>query len=123
MLTVCPHYEDKSVAREIIFMLDRSDSMADQIESVKEALQVFLRSLYMGTKFNIVSFGSDFEFMFPKSVPLTQKSLNQASRAIIPMKANMGKADSDSVMYNERLTIVRWHEDAPTDQAPVQSTN
>lgn len=43
-----------------------------------EALKLFLYSLPSGCKFNVVSFGSGFEFMFKKSVEYTDENLNKA---------------------------------------------
>jgi Mg-chelatase subunit ChlD len=54
---------------EYIFLIDRSGSMSGSpITLAKEALILFLHSLPMGAKFNVVSFGSDFEKVFEQSV-------------------------------------------------------
>ena len=47
-----------------IFIVDRSGSMSGaRMETCKEALKLFLRSLPVGSKFAIISFGSSFSFM------------------------------------------------------------
>lgn len=53
---------------EFIFLLDRSGSMSGGgIDSARKALIVYLKSLPEGSKFNIVSFGFNFEKMYPVS--------------------------------------------------------
>jgi hypothetical protein len=50
---------------EYIFLIDRSGSMSGSpIKLAVEALKLFLHSLPMGSKFNIVSYGSDFSTLF-----------------------------------------------------------
>ena len=53
--------------QEFIFLIDRSGSMywgKKAIKTAKEALKLFLHSLPVGSLFNVVSFGSNFEFLF-----------------------------------------------------------
>lgn len=58
--------EEGDVFTEMVFVVDRSGSMAgSRINKVKDTLQFFLRSLPEGTLFNIVGFGTKFEKLFP----------------------------------------------------------
>ncbi|EGG21832.1 hypothetical protein DFA_01718 [Cavenderia fasciculata] len=76
---------------ECIFIVDRSGSMSgDRIQSSKSALQIIMRSLNENTKFNIVSFGTSFEKLFPESRDYDDTSLTEASKLIEGMSANMG---------------------------------
>jgi Mg-chelatase subunit ChlD len=47
-----------------IFIVDRSGSMSgSKMETTKEALVLFLKSLPMGSKFEIINFGTKFDRM------------------------------------------------------------
>jgi len=48
------------------------------IELAVGALKLFLHSLPIGSKFNVVSFGSEFEKLFPDSVDYNEKNLKIA---------------------------------------------
>ena len=53
--------------QEFIFLIDRSGSMYQgdkAIKTAKEALKLFLHSLPDGSFFNVVSFGTNFEYLF-----------------------------------------------------------
>jgi hypothetical protein len=58
---------------EYIFLVDRSQSMGEESDSIggtamdliKTALQLCLRNFSSGCLFNICSFGSNHQFMFP----------------------------------------------------------
>jgi hypothetical protein len=50
---------------DYVFVIDRSGSMSGPpIQLAIEALKLFLHSLPIGSKFNIVSFGSDHKKLF-----------------------------------------------------------
>lgn len=49
------------------------------IESVKETMQIFLRSLPFNTRFNIVGFGSNHVKLFPDSVHYNDDTLAKAA--------------------------------------------
>ena len=51
---------------EYIFLIDRSGSMHQTIKLARQALITFLQSLPVGSKFNICSYGTRHEFMFPQ---------------------------------------------------------
>ena len=64
---------------EFIFVIDRSGSMSgSRIRMACQAAQLFLKSLPQNSKFNVVSFGSNFNFMFSESVDYTQKNIKSA---------------------------------------------
>ena len=73
--------------QEFIFVIDRSGSMywgEKAIKTAKEALKLFLHSLPDGSYFNVVSFGSSYEYLFKESVvvPFNQENMTNAINEI-----------------------------------------
>jgi hypothetical protein len=86
-----PRFADTSAPAEVIFVVDRSGSMAGtSIEEVRNALQLCLRSLVAGCRFNIVGFGSTHESLFPEARAYEQASLDAASRHVESLRADLG---------------------------------
>ena len=86
-----PRLPSSEARSEVIFLVDRSGSMAgESIAQVRAALQLCLRSLRDGDRFNIVGFGSTFGALFPGSVVYGQDTLEQASRHVDGLDADMG---------------------------------
>ncbi|XP_047450913.1 von Willebrand factor A domain-containing protein 5A-like isoform X2 [Mugil cephalus] len=84
---------------EFVFLLDRSGSMDMQmssanqqtrISSARDTLLLLLKSLPMGCYFNIYSFGSSYEHIFPQSVEYNQKTMEEALKKVEKMEANLG---------------------------------
>ena len=86
---------------EYIFLIDRSGSMNGvPIQLAVKALKVFLHSLPMGCLFNVYSFGSKYEVLFPESMEYTQDSLEMAVDVISSFSADMGGTEIFQVMKN-----------------------
>uniref|UniRef100_A0A671W9R4 VIT domain-containing protein n=1 Tax=Sparus aurata TaxID=8175 RepID=A0A671W9R4_SPAAU len=85
---------------EFVFLLDRSGSMDDhmndskrdqtRIGSARDTLLLLLKSLPMGCYFNIYSFGSGYEHIFPTSVEYSQKTMEEALKTVERMGADLG---------------------------------
>ena len=91
MATLVPKFNIPNIAPEIVFVVDRSGSMEGKIDTLVAALKIFLKSLPAnGTKFNICSFGSHFDFLFKKSKTYDQSSLNEALQHLQGFSANYG---------------------------------
>ena len=60
------------------------------IAEVRNALQLCLRSLTPGSRFNIVSFGSTYEALFTGSRPYDEASLGDAAAFVRTLEADMG---------------------------------
>lgn len=63
---------------EILFLADQSGSMYDKIESLKSAMEFFLKGIPVGKTFNIWSFGSDYSSWCPQSVDYNEGTLSAA---------------------------------------------
>lgn len=61
-----------------------------RIEKAKEALILFIKSLPQDTYFNVISFGSGSQRMFPNSVKYTDKQIKAAIEKVKAMWADMG---------------------------------
>ncbi|XP_051813557.1 von Willebrand factor A domain-containing protein 5A-like isoform X7 [Acanthochromis polyacanthus] len=85
---------------EFVFLMDRSGSMGaplnnkerhqTRISSARDTLLLLLKSLPMGCYFNIYSFGSSFQHIFPQSVEYSQKTIEEALKKVEEMEANLG---------------------------------
>lgn len=79
---------------EFLFVLDRSGSMSgERISLVKRAAIFFLKSLPIGSFFNIISFGSSFKFLFPVPQKVEGSTVEYAIGKIENFKANLGGTD------------------------------
>ncbi|CAN9511055.1 unnamed protein product [Ophioblennius macclurei] len=85
---------------EFVFLMDRSGSMEcninssrqqeTRIGSARDTLLLLLKSLPLGCYFNIYSFGSTYEHIFPKSVEYTEKTMEEALKKVEKMEADLG---------------------------------
>ncbi|GAA5929867.1 hypothetical protein JCM10213_002807 [Rhodosporidiobolus nylandii] len=101
-LTVVPRFKLPEVeGQEYIFLVDRSGSMGgNRIEMARKALVVLLRSLpHKGTTFNIVSFGSNNEALWPEgSRAYNQSTLGEATSLVDSMNADFGGTEMKNAL-------------------------
>jgi Ca-activated chloride channel homolog len=91
LVSFVPKFAAAEQAAEVVFVIDRSGSMAgESIAEVRNALQLCLRSLTAGSRFNIVSFGSTHAALFPESRPYGDASMKEASAFVGTLEADMG---------------------------------
>ncbi|OMJ93221.1 hypothetical protein SteCoe_3795 [Stentor coeruleus] len=76
---------------EYIFLLDRSGSMSgSRMNIAKEAALLFLKSLPVNSRFNVVSFGSGYQMMFSCSQQSCSDIVGDAIEKIKKFSADMG---------------------------------
>lgn len=94
MVSFVPQLEnlrDADVIAEVIFVVDRSGSMSgSRINQAKNALALFLHSLPIGTRFNVIGFGSRYEKLFPTSRAYDDSSLEIANQHASGISADLG---------------------------------
>jgi len=95
MLTIPPSFMlgDEGAAQdgEVLFVADRSGSMIDKMESLKSAMQFFLKGIPQGRKFNIWCFGTNHMSLWPKSVDYSNFTLQAALNFVSnSFRADMG---------------------------------
>ncbi|CAH8490765.1 unnamed protein product, partial [Heterobilharzia americana] len=81
----------KGTRSEIVFLIDRSGSMqGDNIFYAKTSLLLFLKSLPVNCRFQIIGFGYDFEALFPEPRNYSEESLSEAMKYHKSLEADMG---------------------------------
>ena len=103
LISFCPGFgeganEDVEIngSGEYIFVLDCSGSMSGgRIKLAKTALEMFLRSLPVDSKFNIVCFGSNYKFFKKGTIKYTPENLGKALSYLKKIDANMGGTEID----------------------------
>ncbi|EUC40488.1 hypothetical protein COCMIDRAFT_41192 [Bipolaris oryzae ATCC 44560] len=113
MATLVPKFALPPARPEIVFVCDRSGSMQlTRIELAKQALKVFLKSLPVGVKFNICSFGSSYSFLWEKSASYNQQTLEEAMNHVGSFAANYGGTE---MLQPLQATIERRYKDMDLD--------
>lgn len=112
MLTLVPKFSLPRSNPEIVFVADRSGSMENNIPTLKSALKVFLKSLPVGVRFNICSFGSRNSFLWPKSQAYSRESLDKALAHVNTFSANYGGTNIFDALKG---TINNRHGDIPCE--------
>ncbi|CAF1087603.1 unnamed protein product [Didymodactylos carnosus] len=85
--------ENSDVNNEFIFIVDCSGSMSDQnkIGLAREAMILFLKSLPVNCRFNIIRFGSDYKTLFNNVTDIyNEQNARQAEQLISQMLADLG---------------------------------
>lgn len=91
----------ENTVAEYIFVIDRSGSMrGERIKKAKSALVFFLKSLPYNSKFNVISFGNNYQNMFPAAVEYSDQNLAIAISKINKFRANLGGTNILSPLQN-----------------------
>ena len=114
MTTLVPNFALPQIKPEIVFVCDRSGSMAGQpIQTLIDALRVMLHSLPAnGIKFNICSFGSRHSFLFDVSRSYSRETLKQAIDYLGTFSADFGGTETENAI---RGTVENRYGDIPLE--------
>ena len=83
--------KEKEAEVKVIFVCDRSGSMSGEgITNLKEMLQLFLSQLPVNSRFDILSFGNRFDFMFNEMVEYNEEIMKIESDKVKEFQANYG---------------------------------
>ncbi|RIA99005.1 hypothetical protein C1645_557241 [Glomus cerebriforme] len=112
MLTLVPKFALNTTISELIFVIDRSGSMSiEPMKKAAQALELFLRSVPEDCYFNIISFGSHYDPLFPKSQIYSEKSLSEALNLAQTMDSNYGGT--------EIFNALKWAFENSRDDMPT----
>ncbi len=94
-VTFLPQLDEESLVKrdfaEVVFVIDCSGSMqGPSIAQAKSALELCLRSMSLGDRFNICRFGSTFELMSAHPIVYSEASLRDALDYVAELKADLG---------------------------------
>lgn len=113
MATLVPKFALTPEKPEVVFVCDQSGSMrGPNIMLAKEALQIFLKSLPVGVKFNVCSFGSSYSFLFPRSAPYGHDTLTEAVNYAQELESNYGGTE---MLRPIQATIENRYNDMPLE--------
>ncbi|CAB4390902.1 unnamed protein product [Rhizophagus irregularis] len=99
MLTLVPKFSLNTTITELIFVVDRSGSMSvEPMKKAAQALELLLRSIPEDCYFNVVSFGSHHDSLFPKSQLYSEESLSEAINLAQKMTSNYGGTEVYSAL-------------------------
>jgi len=83
--------EIEATPAEFIFILDRSGSMAGTpLKNAKIALCLFLKSLPIGSYFNVASFGDTYHVLSSESLEYSLDNFNKINKKVEKFEANLG---------------------------------
>lgn len=91
LITQIPDELEDMLPKEFIFFLDKSGSMeGDRIVQAKKALKIYLRSLPVGSKFNVVAFDDEYFSIFTESVEYNERNLKLCLTELDKINASGG---------------------------------
>lgn len=89
--TLVPKFNLPTSHPEIVFIADQSGSMqGPKNDALVSALKVFVKSLPLGVRFNIIAFGNSFKALWPKSQAYNEASMKAAIGFIETFRADYG---------------------------------
>ncbi|RGB40836.1 hypothetical protein C1646_739406 [Rhizophagus diaphanus] len=112
MLTLVPKFSLNVIMSELVFIVDRSGSMGiEPMKKAAQALELLLHSLPENCYFNVISFGSYHDSLFPESQLYSETSLSKALNLAQTMKSNYGGT--------EIYSALEWAFENSRDDMPI----
>ncbi|XP_078001506.1 protein mono-ADP-ribosyltransferase PARP4-like isoform X2 [Glandiceps talaboti] len=95
MLTFYPEFESDNIEdQEVVFLLDLSNSMdGNTLLEAKKVILLALHHLPEGCSFNVVTFGTVYDELYPSSQLKTKQTVQTAHRFICSTEADMGNTE------------------------------
>ncbi|XP_061177489.1 protein mono-ADP-ribosyltransferase PARP4-like [Saccostrea echinata] len=95
MLTFYPEFEAEEESEvEVILMIDSSNSMkGSALQQAKKAALLTLHLMESSWRFNVVSFGTAFQELFPSSQPASKSNIQTAKQFIQRLQADQGNTE------------------------------
>ena len=91
MATLVPKFNLPTSHPEIVFIADQSGSMqGSKNDALISALKIFVKSLPLGVRFNIIAFGNSFKALWPRSQAYNEASMKAAIEFIGTFRADYG---------------------------------
>ncbi|KAK3117059.1 hypothetical protein LTR53_001938 [Teratosphaeriaceae sp. CCFEE 6253] len=91
MATLVPRFALKPAYPEVVFIADQSGSMqGSKNAALVKALNVFLKSLPLGVRFNLCAFGNGCNYLWPTSQAYTAGNVQKALIFVAGCRASMG---------------------------------
>ncbi|THD21260.1 von Willebrand factor A domain-containing protein 5A [Fasciola hepatica] len=108
------HVRDAQELRtELYFVIDRSGSMSgDRIQKAAQALLLFLKSIPIGCRFQIIGFGNTFNTLFPEPVEYNDDNAKRALDYQRELEADMGGTEVLPALheaFRSPLTGAGWY--------------
>ncbi|KAF2721390.1 hypothetical protein K431DRAFT_224480 [Polychaeton citri CBS 116435] len=93
MATFVPKFaiKDDTFHPEIVFVADQSGSMSgSKNDALIKAMRIFLKSLPLGVRFNVIAFGNDWKSLWDKSQAYNEQNLDAALEWVSKFNAGYG---------------------------------
>ena len=104
MLTFFPEFEDEMRSEnEIVLVIDCSNSMKASFEDVKKVAMLLLMNMPDDAKFNVITFGTGYNKLFPTSLKKSMDKMKVAFAFIKRLQANKGSTDFWRVLRKYHL--------------------
>jgi Ca-activated chloride channel family protein len=105
MLLLSPgQIENRTLDKDIIFVLDTSGSMqGKKIKQAKDALKFCIHSLREGDRFNIITFASTIDYFKDTLISATESNVNAALKFVDEIEANGGTNINDALFLALRM--------------------